>query len=198
MIFIKLIPIFVIEILARSAGYIINFRKGGWVYPSERIIRGKYWNLVFKTKRLKVGRNVQFEGTENIQLGEGVRINCGCHLVAGVAGYIKMGPESHLAHNTILAGGGGISIGERCMISSLVAIYSTTNDLNSDIPAFSDPKFKPVSIGNDVFIGVGARILPGVNIGDHAIIGAGAVVTKNIPAGVTVTGIPAQERLSET
>lgn len=193
MIFLKIIPVFIIEILARLIGYFVNFRKGAWVYPAERIVRGKYWSVMLKSKKLKVGRNVQFEGTENIRLGEGVRINCGCHIVAGVKGYVEMGAQSHLAHNTLLAGGGGIKIGERCMISSFVAIYSTTNDLSADIPAFSKTINQPVSIGDDVFIGVGARILPGVSVGSRAIIGAGAVVVKNVPAGAKVAGVPAKE-----
>jgi maltose O-acetyltransferase len=43
-----------------------------------------------------------------------------------------------------------------------------------------------------VFIGMGALILPGVRIGDNAIVGAGAVVTKDVPSGVTVKGVPAK------
>ena len=192
MILLKLIPVSLIELLARLAGYVVNFRKGAWVYPAEKIVRGMYWSLMFKTRKLKVGRNVLFQGVENIHLGKGVRINCGCHLVAGTNGRIEIGQESHLAHNSLLAGGGGISIGERCMISSFVAVYSVTNDLTATIPAFSKPTQTPVSTGNDVFIGVGARILPGVDIGDNVIIAAGSVVVKNVPSNSKVMGIPAK------
>lgn len=48
------------------------------------------------------------------------------------------------------------------------------------------------TIGNEVFIGMGALVLPGISIGDQAVIGAGAVVTQNVPARVTVKGIPAK------
>ena len=51
-------------------------------------------------------------------------------------------------------------------------------------------------IGNDVWIGGGAIILPGITIGDGAIIGAGSVVTRDVGAGVTVTGNPARPRPS--
>jgi serine acetyltransferase len=48
-------------------------------------------------------------------------------------------------------------------------------------------------LGERVFVGSGARILGGLTIGDDAVIGAGAVVTKDVPAGVTVVGVPARQ-----
>ena len=53
---------------------------------------------------------------------------------------------------------------------------------------------KPVRIGRNVWIGGGAIILPGVSIGDDALIGAGSVVTRDVPAAVTVAGNPARIR----
>ena len=55
---------------------------------------------------------------------------------------------------------------------------------------------RPVSIGADVWSGGGAIILPGVTIGEGALIGAGAVVTRNVPEGVTVVGNPARPVVS--
>ena len=57
---------------------------------------------------------------------------------------------------------------------------------------------RPVRIGSDVWIGGGAIILPGVTIGDGAIIGAGSVVTRDVGAGVTVTGNPARAHQSKS
>lgn len=51
---------------------------------------------------------------------------------------------------------------------------------------------RPVTIGENVWIGSGAIILPGITIGDHAIIGAGSVVTRDVASGVTVAGNPAR------
>ena len=49
---------------------------------------------------------------------------------------------------------------------------------------------KPVTVGNNVWIGVGATVLAGVTIGDNSVIGAGSVVTKDIPANVVAAGVP--------
>ena len=53
---------------------------------------------------------------------------------------------------------------------------------------------RPIRIGRNVWIGGGAIILPGVTIGDDALIGAGSVVTRDVPAGATVVGNPARPR----
>ena len=52
--------------------------------------------------------------------------------------------------------------------------------------------FGPVSVGNNVFIGLRAILMPGVSIGDNCVIGAGAVVTRNVPDGTVVAGVPAK------
>lgn len=53
-------------------------------------------------------------------------------------------------------------------------------------------KIAPIQVGNNVYIGTGAYIMPGVKIGDNCIIGAGAIVTKDVPAGNVAVGIPAR------
>jgi maltose O-acetyltransferase len=63
-------------------------------------------------------------------------------------------------------------------------------DIPMRIQGFSEEK--PVFIGDDVWIGQRAIILPGVRVGDHAIVGAGAVVTKDVPKGAIVGGNPAR------
>lgn len=85
---------------------------------------------------------------------------------------------------------GGIEIGNHVDIASQVMIWTSQHDL-------SDPDMKAieakVSIGDYVFIGPRAIILPGVQIGRGAVVGAGAVVTKNVPEGKMYGGVPAKE-----
>ena len=188
----RIFPVLLIEMIARVAGYFVNLFRPGWAYPVERRIRGGYWSLLLSSRKLKVGRGVQFEGSNRIHLGARVRVNDACQLAAGAQGRIAVGADSHLARFTLVAGGGGVTIGERCMISSFVAIYSSKNDLTAEVPALAPAVSSPVVLGNDVFVGVGAKILPGVTIGDRAVIGAGAVVVHDVAPGQTVVGLPAK------
>lgn len=97
--------------------------------------------------------------------------------------------------NNIRASGGTISIGDNCLISQQVSIIATNHNFKHGEliknQAWSiDDNF--VEIGNDVWIGAGAIILPGVKIGDGCVIAAGSVVTKIIPKNKVVAGIPAR------
>jgi maltose O-acetyltransferase len=86
---------------------------------------------------------------------------------------------------------GGLTIGDDTLIASHAAITTLTHDKNA--ARFRDTLLKkPIRIGTNVWIGTHAVIMPGVTIGDHAIIGAGAVVTHDVAAHTTVVGLPAR------
>lgn len=105
---------------------------------------------------------------KNIYIGKNVFINCGCHF------------QDH----------GGIYIGNDVLIGSYV-VFATIN--HGQLPEERSGNFPaPIHIGNKVWIGSHATILPGVTVGDNAIIAAGAVVNKDVPAGVVVGGVPAK------
>ncbi len=86
---------------------------------------------------------------------------------------------------------GGIRIGDNCLIGHNVTLATLNHDFNPDNRAAIYPK--PVRIGNNVWIGSDSTILPGITIGDGAIIGAGSVVTKDVPANTIVAGNPARK-----
>jgi acetyltransferase-like isoleucine patch superfamily enzyme len=85
---------------------------------------------------------------------------------------------------------GGIEIGDDCLIGQQVVIATLNH--NALPEKRKDMIAKPVKIGNNVWIGAHATILQGVTIGDNAIIAAGAVVAKDVPANVIVGGVPAK------
>lgn len=76
------------------------------------------------------------------------------------------------------------------MMGADVHIYTENHLYNEESHSFGGTEIKPVTIGDEVWIGYGAIILPGVNIGSHTIIGAGSVVTKDISSGVLAAGNP--------
>jgi maltose O-acetyltransferase len=83
-----------------------------------------------------------------------------------------------------------VTIGSRTMFGPNVQVYTATHPLNHIERSSGREYAKPISIGEDVWIGGSAVICPGVSIGDRSVIGAGSVVTKDIPADVFAAGNP--------
>lgn len=85
-------------------------------------------------------------------------------------------------------------IGDHVMIAPNVTISVTGHPVHPELRKDGSQFSFPVRIGNDVWIGAGAVILPGVTIGDGAVIGAGSVVTHDIPPNVVAFGVPCRVR----
>jgi maltose O-acetyltransferase len=108
----------------------------------------------------------------NIRLGEGVFLNFNCVILDVVQ----------------------VTIGSGAQIGPAVQIYAADHPRDATARRTGAEFGRPVTIGENVWIGGGAIILPGVTIGDNAVIGAGAVVTRSVPNGKTVAGNPARLR----
>lgn len=85
-----------------------------------------------------------------------------------------------------------VRFGANCMLAPGVQIYTATHPLNPTERNSGKEYAKPITIGNNVWIGGSAVINPGVTVGDNAVIASGAVVTKDVPANVVVGGNPAK------
>lgn len=85
-----------------------------------------------------------------------------------------------------------VTIGNNCLIGPQVGIYAAAHPLDRDIRVSGLEFGKPVTIGNDCWIGGMAVINPGVTLGDNVIVGSGAVVTKSFPSNVVIAGNPAK------
>ncbi|HEY9538685.1 MAG TPA: sugar O-acetyltransferase [Kiloniellaceae bacterium] len=106
----------------------------------------------------------------NTHLGDGVYINTGC----------------------VILDCARVEIGAKTLLGPAVQIYTAIHPLDPVERAAFVESAKPVTLGRNVWIGGAAVILPGVSIGDNAVIGAGSVVTKDVPAGCVVAGNPAK------
>lgn len=107
---------------------------------------------------------------------------------------VKVGKECRILSNVVTSEPWLITIGDRVTISSDVRVI--THDGSGwlvDDESGRRYRYAPVSIGSHVFIGAGVTIMPGVTIGDQVIVGAGSVVTKSVPAGTVVAGVPARQ-----
>ncbi len=118
-----------------------------------------------------------------------------CYLeVAREEARIEIGDRTELNNGAMLkSAGAGIRIGSDGLFGVGVEIFDS--DFHELAPARrhdGQPRLAPVEVGDNVFVGMGARILKGATIGSDSVIGAGAVVTGTIPAGVVAAGNPAR------
>ena len=110
--------------------------------------------------------------------------------------YTDCGRNTHIEKNVFINSGcrfqdeGGVYIGENSLIGHNVVIATLNHDFDPYHRGDIHPK--PIHIGKRVWIGSGSIILPGVTIGDNSIVGAGSVVTKDVPANTIYAGNPAK------
>ena len=105
---------------------------------------------------------------ENVAVGERFYANAGCVL-------LDCAP---------------ITLGDRVLLGPGVHLYAATHPVDAETRRRNLEYARPITIGDDVWIGGSAVVLPGVTIGDRAVIGAGSVVTSNVPADVVAAGNP--------
>lgn len=103
---------------------------------------------------------------------------------------IKLGKRVFINEGCCFQDQGGIEIGDDVLIGQQVVIATLNHDV--DPPKRGNMRPAPVKIGDKVWIGAHATILPGVSVGDGAVVAAGAVVTKDVPANCVVAGVPAK------
>jgi acetyltransferase-like isoleucine patch superfamily enzyme len=157
----------------------------GWVFHGYPVIYCQ------KTSNIKIGKNFLANSSHQSNvIGNSQPIV----LTALENGKITIGDDVGISGSSLYALK-SITIGHRVLIGSGVLIL----DNDAHPPAQKNRRWSsenvpaaPIIIGNDVFIGARAIILKGVTIGEGAIIGAGSVVTKNVPAYAIVAGNPAQ------
>lgn len=104
---------------------------------------------------------------------------------------IIIGNHVSFGGNVFIHADAQVEIGDNTMIAYGCKIHSSTHNYN-DHPMWYKRIDRPIRIGKHVWIGTGAIILGGVIVEDYAVIGAGSVITKNVPAGAIIIGNPAK------
>jgi maltose O-acetyltransferase len=122
-----------------------------------------------------------------MEIGRGSVIFMGAWI--DTRGSFSMGEHSVVNQNCRLDARGGLRIGDNVSISAEVCILTADHDISS---ADFCSSCRPVVIGDRVFIGTRATILPGVNLGHGSVVAAGAMVTKDVPDFTVVAGVPAK------
>ncbi|QDV44521.1 Maltose O-acetyltransferase [Stieleria neptunia] len=135
-------------------------------------------------KRLRnVCRELFGKGGETVWLEPPFRCDYGTN--------IYLGENVYFNFDCVILDVCEIRIGSNVFIGPGVHIYAATHPLDAELRRTQEFG-KPVTIGNDVWVGGKAIVCPGVTIGDRSVIGAGSVVTKHVPVGVVAAGNPCQ------
>jgi acetyltransferase-like isoleucine patch superfamily enzyme len=177
----------------------------------HRMLSFKYGRLIVRLLRRKFltpyGRRLKLDGIAFIgprvvlQIGNDGRVELGrwswlghgtkvrCH-----EGVVSIGAKTVLGQECTISAYQHVSIGRECVIADRVMLIDFDHGMvEVDRPIREQGIYKrDVRVGNNVWIGYAACILRGVSVGDNAVIGTGAVVTKDVPANAVVGGIPAR------
>lgn len=104
--------------------------------------------------------------------------------------FISVGENFYANFGCVILDCGHITIGDNVMLAPNVQIYAAYHPLDAATRTAGPELAAPISIGDNVWIGGGSIILPGVSIGENSVIGAGSVVARDIPSNVVAAGNP--------
>lgn len=149
-------------------------------------------------RNVRIAKNCTIIGLENIEVGDNVRIDGYCSIIAADQGWLRLGSYIHIGGYCLLSAGDGIQLGDFSNLSQGVRIYSRSDDYsgqhltNPTVPE----KYKcttrgAVVLGRHVIVGSGSVILPNASIGEGASVGALSLVTKPLEAWGVYAGTPA-------
>jgi acetyltransferase-like isoleucine patch superfamily enzyme len=178
--------------------------RNGMVTPKYALL---VLRLVWRRLLTPTGRRMSLDGMlflgrgVKLQIGGSARVSFGrwvwighdtkirCH-----EGEVRIGDKTVLGQECTISAYQHVSIGEQCIVADRVMLIDFDHNVAEvERPIRVQGIYKrDVNVGSNVWIGYGAQILRGVTVGDNAIIGASAVVTKDVPANAVVAGSPAR------
>jgi acetyltransferase-like isoleucine patch superfamily enzyme len=165
-----------------------------------RLVQQQWWRGRFAARGVRIARGVIIEKDSDCLLSIGPRsaVGFGTLLIVksefGLTGSLSIGEHTAVnEYNNLRAAGGDINIGNHCQIAqfcTLIATNHTTETSKFMIDAPWDGTKTSINIEDDVWIGANSVILPGVRIGRGAVIGAGSVISRDVPDHSVVAGVP--------
>jgi len=135
---------------------------------------------------------VELHGQRRITLGERLYVYPGQYWETRAEGTLQIGDGVVLSRGVHLVAYAGVRIGAGTMIGEYTSVRDANHRRGAGALRESGHDAAPITIGRGVWIGRGAAVLAGVRIGDGAVVAANAVVTRDVPAGAVVGGVPAR------
>jgi acetyltransferase-like isoleucine patch superfamily enzyme len=171
----------------KYARLIVRLLRRRWLTPYGRRIQTDGLAFIGPRVVIEIGKAGRLELGRWSWVGHGTKLRC--H-----EGEVSIGAKTVLGQECTISAYQHVSIGRECVIADRVMLIDFDHGVvEVDRPIRLQGIYKrDVRVGNNVWIGYGACILRGVTIGDNAIVGTSAVVTKDVPANAVVAGIPAR------
>ena len=186
-------------------------------------VRGFLWSLLRlrRPRGLLLGRGIKFISAERLRFGRGVSLGHGCYLecsaIGGVSlgdnvtireygwlqcrsglnargGTVRIGDSVYIGPFAVLGAGGDLIIESGCQIGARLTVSAESHGTDDGSFVSGAVSRRGVTIGRNCWIGNNVCVLDGVRIGERCVIGAGSVVTRNLPDGCIAYGVPARVR----
>ena len=172
---------------AKYARLVVRLLRRKYLTPYGRRLKLDGLAFIGPGVVLQIGRHGRVELGRWSWLGHGTKVRC--H-----EGVVSIGAKTVLGQECTISAFQHVSIGRECVVADRVMLIDFDHGVvEVDRPVRLQGIYKrDVHVGNNVWIGYGACILRGVTVGDNAIIGTSAVVTKDVPANAVVAGVPAR------
>lgn len=135
-------------------------------------------------ERREIARSLLGKCGENVVLGQGFYCDYGSN--------IEVGENFYTNCDVVILDVCKVKIGKNCLIAPQVGIYTACHPLDRKTRTSGLEYGKPITIGDDCWIGGHAVINPGVSLGDNVVVASGAVVTRSFPSNVLIAGVPAK------
>ena len=171
-----------------------EMQQQGYLYPLDTELLNAHNNAKRITRQLNATLETERDKRSALakelfaSAGEGTYIEPPFYCDYGIN--TQVGKNFYCNYDCVFLDCGKITIGDNVMLGPKVALYAVSHPIDPQVRILNYDYPVPITIGSNVWIGGSAVICPGVTIGDNTIIGAGSVVTKDIPANVIAAGNP--------
>src|SRR3954447_5037555 len=124
------------------------------------------------------------------EVGDGVHIRPPFRCEYG--GRVRIGAGTFFNYDCLMLDVAPVTIGAACQVATRVQFLTATHPIDPAPRRLGWESGAPIVVGDNVWLSAGVIVCPGVTIGEHTVVGAGAVVTRDLPAGVVAMGVPAR------
>ncbi len=164
-------------------------------YPWDETLiedRNKAKDLCFDFNQIKPSQTKDRQALIKTLFSESVNPHIESPFYCDYGYNIRTGKNFYANHGCTILDAAPVTFGDNVMLAPGVLISTATHPLDPAQRASGEEFAHSITIGNDVWVGMGAKILPGVSIGDNVVVAAGALVNKDVPDNSVVAGVPAK------